>query len=200
MEKVKIVDYRGIRDLYAAEVLSDTSEGITFGDPFYVCGISSLSKTTETATGTKYYNNAPAISVQGRGADEVSIDGSAIPEDVLAKLMGEYYDETTGLYVEGDPEVKEFALGYITKKTDGTEMFVWRLKGTFGYPETEHNTEDDGTDSTGSTIVYTGVSTQRKFAKTGRAAKAVNMPAAKYDAGEEAFFAEVQTPDTITSA
>ena len=39
--------------------------------------------------------------------------------------------------------------------------------------------------------------TQHKFAKTGKAAKAVHIPAAKYAAGEAAFFAEVQTPDTI---
>lgn len=197
---MKIVDWRGIRGLVAAELLTDDADGISYGEPFALCGTSSLSKTTETSSAKKYYDNLPAIVIQATGGDEVGIEGSAIPEDVLAKIMGEYYDETTGLYVEGEPTTKYFAIGYITKKTDGTEMYVWRLKGTFSYPEVEHTTEDDGTDSTGSTITYTGVSTQHKFTKTGKTAKAINLPAAKFAAGEAAFFESVQTPDTITAA
>lgn len=194
---MKIVDWRGIRGLVAAELLTDDADGCTYGDPFAVCGTSTLSKTTETSSAKKYYDNVPAIVIQATGGDEVSIEGSAIPFDVLAKLMGEYYDETTGMYVEGEPTTKYFAIGYITKKTDGSEVFVWRLKGTFSYPETEHATEDDGTESTGNTVVFTGVNTQHKFAKTGKTAKAVNVPAEKYTAGEADFFETVQTPDTI---
>lgn len=197
---MKIVDYRGIRGLVAAELLTDDADGVTYDTPFAVAGVSSLSKSTETSSATKYYDNAPAIVISAAGGDEVSIEASAIPEDVLAKLMGEYYDEATGMYVEGEPENKYFAIGYITEKTDGTEMYVWRLKGQFSYPETEHNTKDDGTDSTGSSITFTGISTQHKFTKNGGPAKAVNVAAAKYTAGEAAFFAEVQTPDTVGAA
>ena len=194
---MKIVDWRGVRGLVAAKLLSDTAEAITYDEPFAVCGVSTLSKTTETSSAAKYYDNVPAIIITGNGSDEVAIDGSAIELDVRAKLMGEYYDEETGLYIEGEPEMAYHAIGYITKRTDGEEMFVWRLKGTFTYPEDEHNTEDDGTDSTGNSITYTGVNTQHKFAKTGKTAKAVNIPASKYAAGETAFFESVQTPETI---
>ena len=197
---MKIVDWRGIRGLVAAELLTDDADGITYGEPFAVCGTSTLSKTTETSSANKYYDNVPAIVIQATGGDEVSIEGSAIPEDVLAKIMGEFYDETTGMYVEGEPVNKYFAIGYITGKTDGSEMYVWRLKGQFSYPEVEHVTKDDGTDSTGNTITFTGVNTQHKFAKTGKTAKAITVPAAKYAAGETAFFEEVQTPDTVGAA
>lgn len=197
---MKIVDWRGIRGLVAAELLTDGADGVTYGEPFAVAGVSSLSKSTETSSANKYYDNVPAISIQGTGGDEVSIEASAIPEDVLAKIMGEYYDEETGLYVEGEPEQKYFAIGYITEKTDGTEMYVWRLKGTFSYPETEHATKDDGTDSTGNSITYTGINTQHKFDKTGKTAKAINLPATKYAAGEAKFFETVQTPDTVTAS
>lgn len=197
---MKIVDWRGIRGLVAAELLTDTEDVVTYGEPFAVAGVSSLSKSTETSSANKYYDNVPAISILAVGGDAVSIEASAIPEDVLAKIMGEYYDEETGLYVEGEPVQKYFAIGYITEKTDGTEMFVWRLKGTFSYPETEHATKDDGTDSTGNSITYTGINTQHKFAKTGKTAKAINLPAAKYAAGEAKFFETVQTPDTVTAS
>jgi phi13 family phage major tail protein len=194
---LKIVDWRGVRGLVAAKQLTDTADSITYDTPFPVCGLATLSKTTETSSATKFYDNAPAIVLTTAGGDEVAIDGSAIDDETLAKIFGDYYDEETGLYVEGEGEVNYWAIGYITKKTDGSEYYVWRLKGKFTRPEVEHATEDDGTDSAGNSLTFAGIMTQHKFAKTGKAAKAVHIPAAKYAAGEAAFFAEVQTPDTI---
>lgn len=196
-EEFKTIDWRGIRNLVAAEILTETETEITYGDPFRVCGVATLTKTTETSSAKKYYDNVPAIVIQATGGDEVNVEGSAIQEHTQAKLMGEFYDEELGMYVEGEPETKYFALGYITEDTDGEERFIWRLKGTFSYPESEHTTKDDGTDSTGSTLVYTGVNTLTKFTKTGKTAKAVNVKASKYTAGETKFFEKVQTPDTV---
>ena len=198
MDAIKIVDYRGIRGLVAAEMLTDDADGVTYGEVRPLCGTSSLSKTTETSSATKYYDNIPAIIARGIGADTVAIDASAISEKDQAWMMGEYYDEDADMYVEGEPNTKYYAIGYITKKTDGSERFIWRLKGTFGYPESEHKTEDDGTDSTGNSIEYTGINTTHKFEKTGKTAKAINMGAAKYD--EAKFFAQVLTPDTVATA
>ena len=195
---IKIVDHRGIRNLVAAELLTDDADGITYGEVRPLCGTSSLSKTTETSSAVKYYDNVPAIITTSAGADEVTVDGSAISEEIQAWLMGEYYDKENDVYVEGEPTAKYFALGYITKKTDGTERLVWRLKGSVGYPEAEHNTEDNGTDSTGSNFTYSGINTTHKFDKTGKTAKAVNVGADKYD--EAKFFATVQTPDTVAEA
>lgn len=194
----KIVDWRGVRGLVAAEIKSETESAITYDTPFRVCGVATLKKTTETSSAKKYYDNIPVIVIQASGSDEISIEGSAIQESVQATLMGEYYDETLGMYVEGEPETKYFALGYITEDTDGNERYIWRLKGTFSYPESEHDTKDDGTDSTGTTLVYTGVNTMTKFTKNGnKTAKAVNVLASKYTAGEDKFFETVQTPDTV---
>lgn len=197
---MKIVDWRGVRALVAAELLTDDTDSISWGEVFPVCALSTLSKTTETSSATKYYDNVPAIVITTAGGDEVAIDGSAISDETQAKIFGDFYDETTGLYVEGTGEPKYHALGYITKKTDGSEYYVWRLKGTFARPEVEHATEDDGTDSAGVSLTYTGINTTHKFTKTGKTAKAVHMPAAKHAAGEEDFFSQVQTPDTLTAS
>lgn len=195
---LKIVTWRGVRDLRAAKLLSDTNEEISYDEVRELAGISTLTKSTETSSTTKFYNNSPAVIIRGVGGDEVAIDASAVSEENQAWMMGEDYDEEDDVYIEGSPETNYFALGYIVKKSDGTERFIWRLKGTFAYPESEHNTEDDGTDSTGTTITYTGIETTHKFAKKGKTAKAVNVGAAKYD--EAKFFATVQTPDTYTEA
>lgn len=197
---MKIVDWRGIRRLMTAKLLTDTLEKIEYDAPFQLCGVSKLSRTTETSSSSKYYDNAPAIIISSAAGDTVAIDGSAIEDEARAKITGEYYDKDTGMYIEGDGEDAYFALGYVTKKTDGTEVLVWRLKGAFNYPDDEHNTEDDGTDSTGNSIEYAGIPTIHKFKKTGKTARAVRIPLTKFAAGEDKFFETVQTPDTIPAA
>ena len=198
MADFKIVTYRGIRNLMAAKLLTDTAEAIEYDTPRQLCGVSKLSKSVSSSSSTKFYDNSPAVVIRGAGADTVAIDGSAIDEGTIAWMMGETYDEADDVYFEGAGETVYFALGYIYKKSDGSERFVWRMKGTFAYPEAEHNTEDDGTDSTGSTINYTGIEPIHKFAKTGKNTPAVNVGAELYD--ETKFFGSVQTPDTYTTA
>lgn len=101
--------------------------------------------------------------------------------------------------MEQERTPKYFAFGYVTQKTDGTKVLVWRLKGSFTIPDQTSTTADDGTDANGQTLTYTGVSTAYKFNKTGESAKAVNVDTSvNDDMSEESFFATAQTPDTIS--
>ena len=195
----KIDEWRGIRGLVAAEVTTDTADAFECGTPFEVAGVAELSRTTETTSESHYYDNVPAIVIDSTGADEVTITASAIPFDALAKLTGQTYDEAKGMFVEGERDSKYFAIGYITEKTDGTEVFVWRLKGKFNVPDSTHATKDDGAESNGQEIVFTGINTNHKFAAIGnKTAKAVNVDTSVNTAVKETeFFAEVQTPDTV---
>ncbi len=194
---MKIDEYRGIRGLVAAEITEDSLENFETSTPFAVAGVASLTRTTETSSETKYYDNVPAIVLDSTGADEVTIGTSVIPFDVLAKLTGQVYDESKGMLVEGERQTKYFAIGYITEKTDGTEVFVWRLKGKFNVPDSTHSTKNDGTDAEGQELVFTGINTTHKFTATGKTAKAVNVDTSVNAVAEGTFFETVQTPDTI---
>lgn len=194
----KIEEYRGIRGLVAAKVLTDDSTTFECDTPFAVAGVAELSRTTETSSEAHYYDNVPAIVINSTGKDEVTISASAIPFDVLAKITGQIYDEATGMFVEGERTNDYFALGYITKKLDGTEIFVWRLKGTFNIPDSTHVTENDGTDANGQEIVFTGINTTHRFTKTKKTTKAINVDTSvNKTVKEDTFFSTVQTPDTI---
>jgi phi13 family phage major tail protein len=194
---MKIDEYRGIRGLVAAEITEDSLEKFECSTPFAVAGVASLTRTTETSSETKYYDNVPAIVLDSTGADDVTIGTSVIPFDVLAKLTGQVYDETKGMLVEGERQTKYFAIGYITEKTDGTEVFVWRLKGKFNVPDSTHSTKNDGTDAEGQELVFTGINTTHKFTATGKTAKAVNVDTSVNAVAEGTFFEAVQTPDTV---
>ena len=195
-------EYRGIRKLVAAEVLTDDAEKFECDVPFEVAGVAELSRTTETSNESHYYDNVPAVVIDSTGADEVTITSSVIPFEALAKLTGQTYDASKGMFVEGERQAKYFALGYITEKTDGTEIFVWRLKGKFNIPDSTHATKDDGAEANGQKLVFTGINTAHKFTALGnKTAKAVNVDTSvNTGVKEDTFFAEVQTPDTVTVA
>lgn len=194
---MKIVEYRGIEGLVCAEVTEDSAENYTTGEVMELAGTSQLSKETESSSGTKFYDNIPAIIIESTGADTVNIDVSAIPLENLAKITGQIYDSATDMLIEGARTNKYFAIGYRTKMTDGSEIYVWRLKGTFAISGSTHQTEDDGTDGNGQELTYTGISTTHKFTKTGKGAKAINVKAdGKADVTK--FFTAVQTPDSVT--
>ena len=203
----EIVEYRGVEGLVAAEVLCDNNEtsgtegtyGYVTGDVFAIAGVAEISKTTDSTNEAHYYDNMPAVVISNTASDEITISASAIPMDVLATITGQVYDETTGALIEGPRDVKYFAIGYITKKTNGDEMYVWRYKGTFNIPDQTNVTEDDGTDASGQEIVYTGISTTHKFSKTGKGAKALVVDTGKNLADVDGFFDDVTTPDTLTA-
>ncbi len=195
-----ITEYRGISDVVYAEVTGDDNEvdgGYKTGEVKSLAGIAELSRTTESGSEAHFYDNVPAVVINSTGADEVAMNTSAIPLDVLAEITGQYYDTSTGMMVECERDNKYFALGYRTKKTDGTEVLVWRLKGTFSIPDSTHQTENDGTDANGQELTFTGISTTHKFTKTGKPAKAVNVDTGLDLADVSTFFETVATPDTV---
>lgn len=197
----EITEYRGIEGLVYAEVTKDTNEsdGYVTGEVKSLAGVAELSRTTESSNETHYYDNIPAIVVSSTAADEVTISASAISFDVLAEITGQIYDSTTGAMIEGPRDVKYFAIGYKTKKTNGDEVYVWRYKGTFNIPDSTHATENDGTDANGQEVTYTGISTTHKFTKTGKGAKALNVDLGKDLADVSKFFDKVTTPDMLTA-
>lgn len=196
----EILEYRGVEGLVAARVLTDDdANGYTTGDVFAIAGVAEISKTTDSSNEAHYYDNIPAVIVSNTAADEITINASAIPLDVLAEITGQNYDPTTGSFIEGPRDFHYFALGYKTQKTNGDEVYVWRLKGTFNIPDQTNATQDDGTDANGQEIVYTGISTTHKFTKTNKGAKAINVDVAKDLADVTNFFDTVTTPDSLTA-
>jgi phi13 family phage major tail protein len=211
----EIVEYRGVEGLVAAEVLVDDNEtntagegqtanhGYVTGDVFAIAGVAEISKTTDSSSEAHYYDNIPAVVVSNTSSDEVTISASAIPLDVLATITGQNYDQTTGALIEGPRNLKYFAIGYKTKKTNGDEMYVWRYKGTFNIPDQTNSTENDSTDANGQEIVFTGISTTHKFTKNTdsagnpRGAKALVVDVAKGLADVTTFFNTVTTPDSL---
>ena len=193
----KTVEFRGVDDLYIAEVTEDTKEKYEAGTPELLSDFAEISKTVETQKSKKFYNNKPKIVFRVEGDDAITVAIPVLSLEKLAKITGKTIDTTTGAFIDDEPTEKQYALGYRMKKTDGSWRYVWRLKGTFAnVPDEAAKTEDDTTDSQGQSIEFAGVYTNHVFTKTNKAAKGVVAD----DDGKtdvSSWFTAVVTPDTL---
>lgn len=196
----QIFEYRGVEGLVYAPVNVDDNGNYTTGTVKPLAGVAEISKATDSTNEPHYYDNIPAVVVSSTGSDEITINTSAIPLDVLADITGQVYDAATGMFIEQERTPTYYALGYQTKTTSGDIMFVWRLKGTFNIPDQTNVTEDDSTDANGQELTYTGISTTHKFTKTNKPAKAITVNTAVNPLTANTFFGTVQTPDSVQPA
>lgn len=201
------IEYRGCRKLVYAKVISDTAEGMEFGEVKPLAPVQQISREISRSSATTYYDNAAANTITAEGA-EVNKFTIAVPDDaVLADIEGKFYDPEAKVYSDSPISDAQYAVGYVLgeKGDEENEDFCWKLKGTFQIEGTEHNTEDDGTDTTNITLNFTSVYPVAHFAhggKDGKGGKSKGVRIKKNDGvmTEDDFFAEVQTVDTVYTA
>jgi phi13 family phage major tail protein len=201
------IEYRGCRKLVYARVLTDTAEGMTFGEVKPLAPVQQIQREVSRSSATTYYDNVAANTITAEGA-EVNNFVIAVPSDaVLADIEGKYYDPETKIYSDSPISDAQYAVGYVLgeKGDEEDEDFCWKLKGTFQIQGTEHNTENDGTDTTNITLGYTSVYPIASFehgGKDGNGGKSKGVRIKKNDGvmNEDAFFAKVQTVDDVYTA
>ena len=205
-------EFRGTDNLVYAEVLHDDNEentaasgqtpnhGYVTGTVKVLAPVAEISKTVETASDTKYYDNKPALTINAEGADTITLTVPALDLATLADITGKTYDSTLGAFFDGERTQKYFALGYRLRLTDGTYRYVWRYKGSFGIPDETSQTENAGTDSNNQQLTYTGISTIHEFTKTSTSEKALVVDERDGKADLDDFFDEVTTCDTLQAA
>lgn len=196
-------EFRGTDNLVYAEVTKDNNEsgeGYVTGAVKVLAPVAEISKTVETASDTKYYDNKPALTINSEGADTITLTVPALDLATLAAVTGKVYDPTTGAFCDGERHPKYYALGYRLRLTDGTYRYVWRYKGSFGIPDETSQTENASTDSNNQQLTYTGICTMHTFTKTGSGEKALVVDERDGLADLSGFFDQVTTCDTLQAA
>lgn len=193
-------EFRGTDNLVIAKILTDNNEdgeGYTTGPVQILAPVAEISKTTETSSDTKYYDNKPALTINSEGSDTITLTVPVLDIATLGEITGKDVDALTGALMDGIGKPTYFALGYRLRLTDGTYRYVWRLKGSFAVPEETSATENADTDSNNQQLTYTGISTQHIFTKTGKSQRALVVDERDGKADLTTFFDEVTTCDTL---
>lgn len=203
------VEFRGVRKLVFAKISTDNNElegGYLTGTVKELAPVGEISKTVETSSEAKYYDNKAAIVIDSEGSDTVTFTIAVPSDEVLAEITGRVYDVTKKMFIEAPRKNEYFAVGYILGEVgEGEdERYVWRLKGTFNIPDETSATKDSGTGSNNMSLVFTGIYTQHEFTNGGgtgvkQAAKALYVRASS-GVTEANFFKQVTTPDTALTS
>lgn len=130
-----------------------------------LAGLGEVSKTTNTSSDTHYYDNNPAVVIMATGDDDLTFSTSAISDETIADMTGQVYDAATGMLIEGEREETYVAIGYITEKTNGEKVYVWRYKCMCEVPDVNSKTKDSSTDAQGQSLKIKSIATTHKFAK-----------------------------------
>lgn len=203
----QIFEFRGVDNFYFAEIIQDDSEGYVCSAPVHI-PVQEVGKSVDASSEAHYYDNKAMIVVNSESADTITLVLAPPALDKLATMTGKSFDATTGMMVDSPRQNKYFAIMYRTKGTDGAYRYVSRLKGQFNIPEETVQTEDDGTDTSNTSIEFTGIYTEHEFTKgiyngsswEKAGVKGIVVDARYGLADVSNFFSQVQTPDTITTS
>lgn len=203
----QVFEFRGVDNFYFAEVLQDDSTAYLCSAPIHI-PVQEVGKSVDASSEAHYYDNKAMIVVNSESADTITLTLAPPALDKLAKLTGKSFDATTGMMVDSPRVNKYFAIMYRTKGTDGGYRYVSRLKGQFNIPEETVTTENDGTDTNNTQIEFTGIYTEYEFTKgiyDGSAwqksgVKGIVVDARYGLANVSNFFAQIQTPDSISAS
>lgn len=190
-------------NLHYAKVLLDNSDTYQAGTNKYLAPAAEMKKEAKVDTATRYYDGKPMFSSISEAATDVTLTVSGVPSKLAAELTGKPYDATRGIMIDtGDAaNTPDEALSARAALGDGGYRFYQFLKGKFSIgAETAHTKEDKVTANTVD-LTYTGLVTVHEFTMpdgTKKGAKGVQADTTDAAfAGSEAWFAQVQTPDTL---
>lgn len=194
---------RGLSNVVAARVLTDTKEKFETDTPFHLIPAGEMSRTVENEKTNVYLDNVVFYASGMEGATEITINGAALRPADAAKLNGKYVDPTTGAVLDTGEYTEEYwAVGGETENTDGTKEYFWFLKGTFAIPEQNDKTKDDTTDTNGMELVYSAIQTQHLFEVDGKQ-KPMKRVVIDTETSEliegKSWTAEVVTPENLAT-
>ena len=168
---------RGLKNIFAAEIIVDDNETPTTGQhdhgyyadtPFHLIPAGEMSRTVDNEKADTYFDDVVFETIGKEGATEISITGAALRPEALAKINNKHVDSTTGAIIDtGEFAPKYFAIGGESENTDGTSELFWFAKGTFSIPEQSDKTKDDSTDTNGMSLTFSAIQTQHLFTVDG---------------------------------
>lgn len=138
----------GLDNVVIAKVLSDSSEGISFGEVIALKGAVNATVNPNSDVAVDFADNGPFFSASNRGNTELNLEMIDVDVDVLAQLLGQR--KVNGITVETPlDQSSDYALGFRVwlagKDASGNNryQYFWYAKGKFSVPETGGETKTD---------------------------------------------------------
>lgn len=177
MAKIGVSGFR-----YALQTV-DNATTLTYSAPVLVPGVVAIDVKTGKDSVTLFADNGPYDSASALGEITVDIELADLSLEVYAALLG--HATTAGVMTSNAADTAPYvAIGFVGKKANGKNRWVWLLKGQFSEP-------DDTFKSQGDKVEFQTAKLSGKFvitAKNSNWKKATDEDATGYVAASGATF------------
>lgn len=148
----------GLRNLHVATLTSDTSSAVAYAVPVNLARAIEAKITPSVNSTTLYADDGAAAVTSALGEVEVELNIDALSTANQALLLGHTINADKVLVKKASDVAPYVALGFSSANDDGTEKYVWLLKGRFELPEQTFKTK-------GSEVEYQTPTIKAKFVK-----------------------------------
>lgn len=133
----------GLEDLYYALLVSDASDGATYGTPVLMAPAITANINPNSNTGTLFADNKPLEVSSQLGNIELELNVADLPLTIQAAILGNDTVASGILYKKSTDTPPWLAIGFKSKKSNGSYRYVWLVKGKFMEPEDNSETQND---------------------------------------------------------
>jgi phi13 family phage major tail protein len=147
----------GLRNVHYAVLTKDDATGVTYNTIKPIPGVVTAKISPKSNSATLYADDGPAETATTIGEIDVDLEFSDLPVDIQADLLGHTVDENGVLVKKSTDNAPYVAIGFVSQKSSGKDLYVWLLKGMAQVPELNLKTKEDKPDFGTTTISFTFV-------------------------------------------
>jgi phi13 family phage major tail protein len=193
----------GLDNLYVAEVTQDDVSGYVTGTPKKLAPVATAKASPKTDSQVQYFDDGPFDEVSAEGATDLELDISNLAAEDAAWLLGQEFHSAAGrVYDDADPaQAPYFALGFRSKKSNGSYRYYWYNKIRFSRMEEEYATQSDKADPKKAKLKASALKTIYKFTYPSAEVKGCKRIWGDDDTdnfSETGWFSAVQTPTSAS--
>lgn len=153
----------GLDSLYVAVISEDSSTVYTAGTPETFAPAAEASQEPSTSFEVQYADDQPFDVMSGEGETKISLSVTNLPNEMLATITGKVFNAASGQLWHNGGTAPFCALGFRSKKSNGSYRYYWYLKGKFDVPKEEGTTLEDTPSPKTLTLTYTAIRTTYKW-------------------------------------
>jgi phi13 family phage major tail protein len=138
----KMLPVVGMRDLVYAVVTADTTAGTVYGEVKQMQGVMGLGFVPSSNQQQSYGDDGTFCIVSANGDAEGEVEVNTIPPEMEVDWFGRKLDANGAVVMSSDDQVKDIAIGFRARKSDGADKLVWLYKCTPSSPESAYKTKE----------------------------------------------------------
>ena len=132
----------GLNNLHFAKLTKDDDSGAVYETPRRIAGSITAKISPKVNTETLYADDGPSETATALGEIEVEFEVKDLPLEIQAEVLGHSLSKGV-LIKKADDTAPYLAIGFKSKKSNGSYRYVWLYKGRFELPEQEFKTMED---------------------------------------------------------